>query len=156
MSPQAVVKKVYFQNVKGFCQTDQLPVERSERGERCLVQAGSPHHHVFPLLPWQLTFIGGEKMTEVFIHSLELGHSAATRAIKASGLYLLLHLQPRDKGLHTGGAGGTVGCKRCLNPGCIMSKGPGIVSQIWKRGIMVLASLLKSKVVPCCFYCCRL
>lgn len=36
--------------------------------------------------PWQLTFIGGEKMTEVFIHSLELGHSAATRAIKASGL----------------------------------------------------------------------
>jgi len=36
--------------------------------------------------PWQLTFTGGEKMTEVFIHSLELGHSAATRAIKASGL----------------------------------------------------------------------
>ncbi|XP_057239288.1 phosphoinositide 3-kinase regulatory subunit 5 isoform X2 [Malurus melanocephalus] len=33
----------------------------------------------------QLTFIGGEKRTEVFIHSLELGHSAATRAIKASG-----------------------------------------------------------------------
>uniref|UniRef100_A0A8C6NCY7 Phosphoinositide 3-kinase regulatory subunit 5 n=1 Tax=Melopsittacus undulatus TaxID=13146 RepID=A0A8C6NCY7_MELUD len=35
----------------------------------------------------ELTFIGGEKMTEVFIHSLELGHSAAIRAIKASGLY---------------------------------------------------------------------
>ncbi|NXP50208.1 PIRK5 kinase, partial [Heliornis fulica] len=33
----------------------------------------------------ELTFIGGERMTEVFIHSLELGHSAATRAIKASG-----------------------------------------------------------------------
>uniref|UniRef100_A0A8C3L8N7 Phosphoinositide 3-kinase regulatory subunit 5 n=1 Tax=Chrysolophus pictus TaxID=9089 RepID=A0A8C3L8N7_CHRPC len=33
----------------------------------------------------ELTFVGGEKMTEVFIHSLELGHSAATRAIKASG-----------------------------------------------------------------------
>uniref|UniRef100_A0A8V5HF88 Phosphoinositide 3-kinase regulatory subunit 5 n=1 Tax=Melopsittacus undulatus TaxID=13146 RepID=A0A8V5HF88_MELUD len=33
----------------------------------------------------ELTFIGGEKMTEVFIHSLELGHSAAIRAIKASG-----------------------------------------------------------------------
>ncbi|XP_064378547.1 phosphoinositide 3-kinase regulatory subunit 5 isoform X1 [Dromaius novaehollandiae] len=33
----------------------------------------------------ELTFMGGEKMTEVFIHSLELGHSAATRAIKASG-----------------------------------------------------------------------
>ncbi|RLV89558.1 hypothetical protein DV515_00014820 [Chloebia gouldiae] len=32
----------------------------------------------------ELTFIGGEKRTEVFIHSLELGHSAATRAIKAS------------------------------------------------------------------------
>ncbi|NXD30049.1 PIRK5 kinase, partial [Spelaeornis formosus] len=33
----------------------------------------------------ELTFIGGEKRTEIFIHSLELGHSAATRAIKASG-----------------------------------------------------------------------
>ncbi|KAM8796956.1 phosphoinositide 3-kinase regulatory subunit 5 [Eudromia elegans] len=33
----------------------------------------------------ELTFMGGEKITEVFIHSLELGHSAATRAIKASG-----------------------------------------------------------------------
>ncbi|NXN86823.1 PIRK5 kinase, partial [Bombycilla garrulus] len=33
----------------------------------------------------ELTFLGGEKRTEVFIHSLELGHSAATRAIKASG-----------------------------------------------------------------------
>ncbi|NWV29578.1 PIRK5 kinase, partial [Origma solitaria] len=33
----------------------------------------------------ELTFIGGEKRTEVFVHSLELGHSAATRAIKASG-----------------------------------------------------------------------
>lgn len=35
--------------------------------------------------PLQLTFITGEKMTEIFIYSLELGHSAATRAIKASG-----------------------------------------------------------------------
>ncbi|XP_048346436.1 phosphoinositide 3-kinase regulatory subunit 5 isoform X2 [Sphaerodactylus townsendi] len=33
----------------------------------------------------QLTFIGGEMRTEIFIHSLEMGHSAATRAIKASG-----------------------------------------------------------------------
>ncbi|XP_011357250.1 phosphoinositide 3-kinase regulatory subunit 5 isoform X1 [Pteropus vampyrus] len=33
----------------------------------------------------ELTFITGEKTTEIFIHSLELGHSAATRAIKASG-----------------------------------------------------------------------
>ncbi|XP_035950560.1 phosphoinositide 3-kinase regulatory subunit 5 isoform X2 [Halichoerus grypus] len=33
----------------------------------------------------ELTFITGEKMKEIFIHSLELGHSAATRAIKASG-----------------------------------------------------------------------
>uniref|UniRef100_A0A8C6YCR2 Phosphoinositide 3-kinase regulatory subunit 5 n=1 Tax=Naja naja TaxID=35670 RepID=A0A8C6YCR2_NAJNA len=33
----------------------------------------------------ELTFIGGERRTEIFIHSLELGHSAATRAIKASG-----------------------------------------------------------------------
>ncbi|NWT75174.1 PIRK5 kinase, partial [Prunella himalayana] len=37
------------------------------------------------LFQTELTFIGGEKRTEVFIHSLELGHSAATRAIKASG-----------------------------------------------------------------------
>nr|XP_020041753.1 phosphoinositide 3-kinase regulatory subunit 5 isoform X5 [Castor canadensis] len=33
----------------------------------------------------ELTFVDGEKTTEIFIHSLELGHSAATRAIKASG-----------------------------------------------------------------------
>nr|XP_044987871.1 phosphoinositide 3-kinase regulatory subunit 5 isoform X2 [Jaculus jaculus] len=33
----------------------------------------------------ELTFSTGEKTTEIFIHSLELGHSAATRAIKASG-----------------------------------------------------------------------
>uniref|UniRef100_A0A7M4ELP5 Phosphoinositide 3-kinase regulatory subunit 5 n=1 Tax=Crocodylus porosus TaxID=8502 RepID=A0A7M4ELP5_CROPO len=33
----------------------------------------------------ELTLMGGQKITEVFIHSLELGHSAATRAIKASG-----------------------------------------------------------------------
>lgn len=33
----------------------------------------------------ELTFVGGEIRTEIFIHSLELGHSAATRAIKASG-----------------------------------------------------------------------
>ncbi|XP_077183619.1 phosphoinositide 3-kinase regulatory subunit 5 [Paroedura picta] len=33
----------------------------------------------------ELTFIGGETKTEIFIHSLEMGHSAATRAIKASG-----------------------------------------------------------------------
>lgn len=33
----------------------------------------------------QLTFVTGEKSTEIFIQSLELGHSAATRAIKASG-----------------------------------------------------------------------
>ncbi|XP_044309866.1 phosphoinositide 3-kinase regulatory subunit 5 isoform X1 [Varanus komodoensis] len=33
----------------------------------------------------ELTFMGGESRTEIFIHSLELGHSAATRAIKASG-----------------------------------------------------------------------
>lgn len=58
----------------------------AERGEGCLARLG-PLTPMCPLLsPWQLTFIGGEKRTEVFIHSLELGHSAATRAIKASGL----------------------------------------------------------------------
>lgn len=33
----------------------------------------------------QLTLAGGEKRREVFIHSLELGHSAGTRAVKAMG-----------------------------------------------------------------------
>ncbi|XP_039703273.1 phosphoinositide 3-kinase regulatory subunit 5 isoform X3 [Pteropus medius] len=41
--------------------------------------------HLPPEVLCQLTFITGEKTTEIFIHSLELGHSAATRAIKASG-----------------------------------------------------------------------
>ncbi|XP_061701507.1 phosphoinositide 3-kinase regulatory subunit 5-like [Syngnathoides biaculeatus] len=33
----------------------------------------------------ELTLSGGEKRTEVFIHSIELGHTAATRAVKAMG-----------------------------------------------------------------------
>ncbi|XP_033939025.1 phosphoinositide 3-kinase regulatory subunit 5 isoform X2 [Pseudochaenichthys georgianus] len=33
----------------------------------------------------ELTFAGGERRTEVFVHSLELGHTAGTRAIKAMG-----------------------------------------------------------------------
>lgn len=33
----------------------------------------------------QLTLVGGEKRKEVFIHSLELGHTAGTRAVKAMG-----------------------------------------------------------------------
>ncbi|XP_018617647.2 phosphoinositide 3-kinase regulatory subunit 5 [Scleropages formosus] len=33
----------------------------------------------------ELTLAGGEKRTEVFIHSLELGHAAGTRAVKALG-----------------------------------------------------------------------
>ncbi|MBN3314215.1 PIRK5 kinase, partial [Atractosteus spatula] len=33
----------------------------------------------------ELTLAGGMKRTEVFIHSLELGHTAGTRAVKASG-----------------------------------------------------------------------
>uniref|UniRef100_A0A668AJY5 Phosphoinositide 3-kinase regulatory subunit 5 n=1 Tax=Myripristis murdjan TaxID=586833 RepID=A0A668AJY5_9TELE len=33
----------------------------------------------------ELTLAGGERRTEVFVHSLELGHTAATRAIKAMG-----------------------------------------------------------------------
>lgn len=43
-----------------------------------------------PYIDWrslvlQLTFAGGERRTEVFVHSLELGHTAGTRAIKAMG-----------------------------------------------------------------------
>ena len=34
---------------------------------------------------FKLTLAGGEKRNEVFIHSLELGHTAGTRAIKAMG-----------------------------------------------------------------------
>ncbi|KAK7929926.1 hypothetical protein WMY93_006321 [Mugilogobius chulae] len=33
----------------------------------------------------ELTFASGEKRTEVFVHSLELGHTAGTRAVKAMG-----------------------------------------------------------------------
>ncbi|XP_072319215.1 phosphoinositide 3-kinase regulatory subunit 5 isoform X2 [Eucyclogobius newberryi] len=33
----------------------------------------------------ELTLAGGEKRTEVFVHSLELGHAAGTRAVKAMG-----------------------------------------------------------------------
>lgn len=33
----------------------------------------------------QLTLACGERKTEVFVHSLELGHTAGTRAIKAMG-----------------------------------------------------------------------
>ncbi|XP_033826650.1 phosphoinositide 3-kinase regulatory subunit 5-like [Periophthalmus magnuspinnatus] len=33
----------------------------------------------------ELTLSGGEKRVEVFVHSLELGHSAGTRAVKAMG-----------------------------------------------------------------------
>ncbi|XP_035252970.1 phosphoinositide 3-kinase regulatory subunit 5-like [Anguilla anguilla] len=33
----------------------------------------------------ELTLAGGERRTEVFVHSLELGHTAGTRAIKAAG-----------------------------------------------------------------------
>ncbi|XP_056136328.1 phosphoinositide 3-kinase regulatory subunit 5 [Lampris incognitus] len=33
----------------------------------------------------ELTLAGGERITEVFIHSLELGHTAGTRAVKAMG-----------------------------------------------------------------------
>uniref|UniRef100_A0A8C7SQ96 Phosphoinositide 3-kinase regulatory subunit 5 n=1 Tax=Oncorhynchus mykiss TaxID=8022 RepID=A0A8C7SQ96_ONCMY len=33
----------------------------------------------------EMTLAGGERRTEVFIHSLELGHTAGTRAIKAMG-----------------------------------------------------------------------
>ncbi|XP_029014362.1 phosphoinositide 3-kinase regulatory subunit 5-like isoform X5 [Betta splendens] len=33
----------------------------------------------------QLTLAGGDRRTEVFVHSLELGHSAGTRAVRAMG-----------------------------------------------------------------------
>ncbi|KAM9314715.1 phosphoinositide 3-kinase regulatory subunit 5 [Pholidichthys leucotaenia] len=33
----------------------------------------------------ELTLAGGERRTEVFVHSLELGHTAGTRAVKAMG-----------------------------------------------------------------------
>lgn len=39
----------------------------------------------FWFIPLQLTLAGGERRREVFIHSLELGHSAGTRAVKAMG-----------------------------------------------------------------------
>lgn len=50
-----------------------------------LVPRGPTLTFVLYLCPLQLTFVTGEKTTEIFIQSLELGHSATTRAIKASG-----------------------------------------------------------------------
>ncbi|XP_069380771.1 phosphoinositide 3-kinase regulatory subunit 5-like [Paralichthys olivaceus] len=38
-----------------------------------------------PLYQAELTLAGGERRREVFVHSLELGHSAGTRAVKAMG-----------------------------------------------------------------------
>ncbi|KAK6479675.1 phosphoinositide 3-kinase regulatory subunit 5-like [Huso huso] len=43
------------------------------------------HNALVQLYQAELTLAGGERRTEVFIHSLELGHTAGTRAIKASG-----------------------------------------------------------------------
>ncbi|XP_041076427.1 phosphoinositide 3-kinase regulatory subunit 5-like [Polyodon spathula] len=43
------------------------------------------HTALVQLYQAELTLAGGERHTEVFIHSLELGHTAGTRAIKASG-----------------------------------------------------------------------
>ncbi|XP_033894152.3 phosphoinositide 3-kinase regulatory subunit 5-like [Acipenser ruthenus] len=43
------------------------------------------HTALVQLYQAELTLAGGERRTEVFIHSLELGHTAGTRAIKASG-----------------------------------------------------------------------
>ncbi|KAM9391717.1 phosphoinositide 3-kinase regulatory subunit 5-like [Pholidichthys leucotaenia] len=46
-------------------------------------QAGQPV--LVQLYQAELTLAGGEKRREVFIHSLELGHTAGTRAVKAMG-----------------------------------------------------------------------
>ncbi|XP_064423693.1 phosphoinositide 3-kinase regulatory subunit 5 [Latimeria chalumnae] len=43
------------------------------------------HPVLLQLYQAELTFASGEKRTEVFVHSLELGHCAVIRAIKASG-----------------------------------------------------------------------
>uniref|UniRef100_A0A8C0K3J2 Phosphoinositide 3-kinase regulatory subunit 5 n=1 Tax=Canis lupus dingo TaxID=286419 RepID=A0A8C0K3J2_CANLU len=76
----------------------------------------------------ELTFITGEKMTEIFIHSLELGHSAATRAIKASGACCLSpgETGPRGRGprVWEGGAASPRG----LLLGALVS------SRLWEGG----------------------
>lgn len=54
-------------------------------GSPCAGPRGPTLTYTLCLCPLQLTFVTGEKTTEIFIQSLELGHSATTRAIKASG-----------------------------------------------------------------------
>ncbi|KAM9780427.1 phosphoinositide 3-kinase regulatory subunit 5-like [Neosynchiropus ocellatus] len=43
------------------------------------------HQVLVQLYHSELTLVGGERRSEVFVHSLELGHTAAARAIKAMG-----------------------------------------------------------------------
>ncbi|XP_066519774.1 phosphoinositide 3-kinase regulatory subunit 5 isoform X2 [Hoplias malabaricus] len=43
------------------------------------------HHTLVQLYQAELTLAGGETRVEVFVHSLELGHTAGTRAVKAMG-----------------------------------------------------------------------
>ncbi|XP_051987071.1 phosphoinositide 3-kinase regulatory subunit 5-like isoform X1 [Xyrauchen texanus] len=43
------------------------------------------HSTLIQLYHAEFTLAGGERSTEVFVHSLELGHTAGTRAIKAMG-----------------------------------------------------------------------
>lgn len=88
-----------------FCGPPSVAAGLSDRGEACVLflpdflgaRSPPPSPLETPVLrgvhtdirarscSFQLTFVSGEKSTEIFIQSLELGHSAATRAIKASG-----------------------------------------------------------------------
>nr|XP_033815887.1 phosphoinositide 3-kinase regulatory subunit 5 isoform X2 [Geotrypetes seraphini] len=78
-----------------LCQQSSKPENESQEGpkERLPILADMMLYYcrfatrpvLLQLYQAELTFDGGQSKTEVFIHSLELGHSAATRAIKASG-----------------------------------------------------------------------
>jgi len=131
---------MYFENFKGFSQTDLFPLESTERGECCLGQAGSPHHPISSLLPLAAHLHWGRK-DDRSLHPLPRAGSLCGHA-GHQGVRSVMASAPPASGWRSAnrwaageqqrGAGGSVGCERDLSPGCIMSKDPDLASQIWK------------------------
>ncbi|XP_069785689.1 phosphoinositide 3-kinase regulatory subunit 5 [Narcine bancroftii] len=68
------------------CPAEELPEKLPIMGDLILYYCRNATRSVLiQLYQAELTLAGGEKRSEVFVYSLELGQSAATRAIKASG-----------------------------------------------------------------------
>ncbi|XP_072098635.1 phosphoinositide 3-kinase regulatory subunit 5 isoform X1 [Mobula birostris] len=68
------------------CPAERVPEKLPIMADLILYYCRNATHPVLiQLYQAELTLAGGEKRSEVFVYSLELGQSAATRAIKASG-----------------------------------------------------------------------